>query len=83
MWPGPRWGLKWQHAVLSLVAGAAIGYPCAQVLGHCMFGGDCLHPYPYFAGFFVGTTAFLAGVLGLIVIAVKVLLIKLWAAIRS
>lgn len=84
MCPSPRWGLKWQHALVAVVAGAAIGYPCAQVVGHCMWGGgNCPHPYPYLAGFFVGLTAFLAGVLASGLIAVKVLITKLWALIRS
>jgi hypothetical protein len=66
MWPSPRWGLNRKHALLSLVAGAAVGCPCAQALGHCMWGGDCPHPNLYFVGFFVGITGFLAGALALI-----------------
>ena len=83
MWPSARWGLKWQHALAAVVGGAAVGYPCAQVVEHCGWDGGCPHRYFYLAGFFVGLTAFLAGVLAFGLIAVKVLITKLWALIRS
>jgi len=35
MWPSAKSGLKWQHALVSLIAGAAIGSVCAHVVEHC------------------------------------------------
>ena len=75
MRPSPRWGLKWQHALVALVGGAAIGYPCGQAVLHCGWAG-CEHSYVYFAGFVVGLTAFLAGVLAFAMIRIKELVTR-------
>jgi hypothetical protein len=39
MWPSAKWDLKWQHALVSVAAGAAIGLVCAHVLEHCGWDG--------------------------------------------
>jgi hypothetical protein len=56
----PRWALKWQHALVSLIGGMLIGYPSAHAL-EGVWDGYCPHPYLYFTGFFVGITAFPGG----------------------
>ena len=50
-------------------------------------GGDCPYPYPYpcwiLAGFFVGLTAFLAGLLAFVLIGIKELITRSWVLILS
>lgn len=83
MWPSPKWRLKWQHALLSVAAGAVIGSACAHLVEHCGWDRVCPYNYLYFVGLFVGITAFLAGLLGFVLIAIKFAITKVWASLRS
>jgi hypothetical protein len=83
MWRSANWDLKWQHALVSVAAGAAIGLVCAHVLEHCGWDGNCPHKYLVAVGFFVGITAFLAGALAFALIAIKFVMAKMWALLRS
>ena len=66
-----------------LRARAAVGYPCVHVLEHCGWDGGRPYKQLYFVGFFVGVTAFLAGALAFVLIAMKFVATKMWALLRS
>ena len=75
-------GLKWQHALVAVVAGAVTAYSCVHALSG-VWDGYCAHPYFYFGGLFVGLTSFLAGVLAFGMIGIKEMVTRLWDLIRS